>query len=152
MSYPCTQPEMEQRARDELERRRQRQDINQMVALAFQSCSAEGRFLELSHQMADWELNVMGTMQGGLLSFLLDANMAIACRAYTGDRMTPTLDIHVNFLRPVKQGATVYTRATVLHVGRSVVNLSAELWTEDRERLCATATAVFFRADSQKAS
>lgn len=146
----CTQAEMEQRARAELERRNQRSDINQMMAVSFVRCSAAEHYLELNHQMADWEVNVMGTMHGGLISFLLDATMAITCRAYTGDQVTPTLDIHVNFLRPVKQGAAVCSRATVVHVGRSIVSLTAELWTESRERLCATASATFFRVDKPK--
>ena len=118
-----------------------------MMTLVFAQCSAEEKYVELTHQMADWETNVFGTLHGGLIAFLLDATMAIACRAYTGDHATPTLDIHVNFLRPVKQGELVQTRATIVHVGRRVVRLSAELWTESRARLCATSDATFYRAD-----
>jgi len=146
----CTQLEMEQRVMAELERRNQRSDINQMMRLSFAGCSAAERCLELKHQVADWEANTMGTMHGGLISFLLDATMAIACRAYTGDQLTPTLDIHINFLRPVKQDAVVCSRAVVIHAGRSIVNLTAELWTESRDRLSATASAAFFRADRPK--
>ena len=147
----CTQEEMARRAVQELERRNQRSDINQMMTVTFARCSAEERYLELYHQMAEWEINVIGTMHGGLISFLLDATMAIACRAYTGDQVTPTLDIHVNFLRPVRQGSVVQTRGTVTHVGRRIVNLTAELWTEKREKLCATASATFYRADPPQA-
>lgn len=141
---------MTRRAAEELARRNQRSDINRMMAVTFSRCSAEERYLELLHQMAEWEINVIGTMHGGLISFLLDATMAITCRAYTGDQVTPTLDIHVNFLRPVQQGSTVRTRAYVTHVGRRIVNLTAELWTENRNRLCATASAVFYRSDPAK--
>lgn len=146
----CTQEEMEERARQELERRNQRSDINQMMTVEFAGCSAQERYLELSHQMAQWEINVIGTMHGGLIAFLLDATMAIACRAYTGDQVTPTLDIHVNFLRPVRQGSSVQTRGTITHVGRRIVNLTAELWSESRDKLCATASATFYRADPPK--
>ena len=150
MAIQCTQEEMEQRARAEVMRRSQCNDINQMMGLAFDRCSANERSLELHHQMADWELNVLGTMHGGLITFLLDASMGIISRAYTNDQMTPTLDIHVNFLRPVKQGATVHVRSHVVRVGRNVINLTAELWTESQDHLCATASATFFRADSAK--
>lgn len=146
----CTQAEMEQRARTEIERRNQRNDINQMMAVAFAQCSAEGKFLELTHPIADWETNVFGTLHGGLIALLLDATMAIASRAYTGDQMTPTLDIHVNFLRPVPKGELVRTRATIVHVGRSVIQINGELWIEERSNLCAAADAIFYRADQNK--
>ena len=99
--------------------------------------------------MEDWEINIYHTMHGGLISLLLDANMAIASRAFTGDKATPTLDIHVNFLRPVKQGEPVHTKAWVIRIGRSTVQLRSELWTTDPNRVCATADAIFFRSDPQ---
>lgn len=147
----CTQEEMVQRAQRELERRNQRSDINRMMLVTFVQCSAEEKYVELCHQMEEWEINVIGTMHGGLISFLLDATMAITCRTYTGDQTTPTLDIHVNFLRPVRQGSSVYTRGTITHVGRRIVNLTAELWTGSRDKLCATASATFYRADPSPA-
>lgn len=146
---PCTQEEMQNRALTELSKRNQRNDINQMMTVQYVDCSAEDGYLELSHQMADWEINIMNTMHGGLISFLLDATMAIASRSYTGDSMTPTLDMSVQFLRAVKAGTTVFTRATITHVGRRIINLNAELWTESRAHLCATASGTFFRADSK---
>lgn len=143
----CTQEEMEQRACAELSQRNQRDDINRMMKVSFSQCSAKDCFLELSHQPENWETNIFGTLHGGLIAFLLDATMAITCRAYTGDRFTPTLDIQVRFLRPVHQESLVYTRATILHAGRNVIQLTAELWEEDRTRLCASASASFYRAD-----
>lgn len=146
----CTQQEMQTRAANELYKRNQRNDINQMMTVSYVDCSAEARTLELIHQMADWEINIMNTMHGGLISFLLDATMAITSRAYTGDSMTPTLDMNVQFLRAVKAGAEVHTKATISHVGRSIINLTALLWTDDVTQPCATASGTFFRADSRQ--
>ncbi len=149
MAVHFTQEELEQRIRTELEKRDQRSDINQMMKVEFIGCSAAEQTLELFHPMEDWEINIYHTMHGGLISLLLDANMAIASRAFTGDKATPTLDIHVNFLRPVKQGEPVHTKAWVIRIGRSTVQLRSELWTTDPNRVCATADAIFFRSDPQ---
>ena len=144
----CTQTEMEQRVRAELMRRSQRDDINRVMAITFDRCSAAERCWECHHQISDWDLNVFDTMHGGLITFLLDTAMGILCRAYTGDHVAPTLDIHVNFLRPVTRGATVYVKATIARVGRKVIHLNAELWTENRDCTCAMASATFFRSDN----
>ena len=149
MVTKLSQETLEQRVRDELARRNARTDINQMMELEFVSCSADKQTLELFHPMKDWEINIYGTLHGGLISLLLDASMAIASRTFTGDKATPTLDIHVNFLRAVKQGESVHTKAWVVRIGRSMVQLRAELWITAPERTCASADAIFFRSDPQ---
>lgn len=141
----CTQSAMEASARREFEHRRLGHDINQMMEVSFVECSALERSLTLCHTMTAWEVNPQGTMHGGLITYLLDAAMAIANRSYTGDATSPTMDIHVNFIRPVLQGSRVFVRATLLQVGRSCVTARAELWTGERERLCAAASALYRR-------
>lgn len=142
-----TKETMEERVLAELRRRTQRDDINRMMPMELVGCSPEARCVEVSHELSDWELNFMDTMHGGLISFLLDSTMAITGRAWTGDRITPTLNLQVSFLRPVKKGSLITTRATITHVGRRVINLTAELWTDHPDRPCATASGTFYRPD-----
>ena len=143
--FQCTQEEMERRAIAEVERRSRHHDINEMMAVSYCACSADERTLELCHQVAGWEVNVMGSMHGGLFTFLLDATMAIVSRAYTGDEITPTMDIHVSFLRPVRQGDVAHMKARIDYVGRHMIHLTAELRTEQSGQLCASAAANFYR-------
>lgn len=149
MTTKVTQQELEQRVLAELASRNQRTGINQMMRLEYVSCSAEEQTVELLHPMADWEINIYGTLHGGLTSLLLDAVMAISCRVFTGDKAAPTLDIHVNFIRPVRQREVVHIKAWVVHIGRSTVQLRAELWVSDHKKTCAAADAIFFRTDPQ---
>ena len=148
--YAPTTGIMEERARAEIERRKGRDDINRMMPIELVHCSAEERYLEVSHQLSDWELNFMDTMHGGLITFLLDTTMAITSRAYTGDQITPTLNLQVSFLRPVRKGSVITTRATITHVGRRVINLTAQLWTDHPDQPCATASGTFYRPDPVK--
>lgn len=141
----CTQEEMERRVMEELRQRSLREDINRMMALSYQDCCAKDGTVMLCHRMAAWERNVMDTMHGGLITFLLDAAMAIACRACTGDRAMPTMDLYVSFLRPVWGGEAICVEGRVEHVGRRTIHASARLWTGGGERLCAAASANFCR-------
>lgn len=148
-SEPCTQETFQARLEAELARRRSRNDINQMMQLDLTGCDAQTRTVTFLHPAEDWEVNIYGTLHGGLISLLLDASMAVTCRAWTVDKATPTLDIHVNFISPAKQGLPVHTQACVVHAGRNIVQMRAELWTGDFARLCATADANFYRADAK---
>ena len=147
----CTAEEFSARVQAELVRRNERRDINQMLELRLLSCDADGRSVSFLHPAQAWEANIYNTLHGGVISFLLDASMAVTCRAWTGDKATPTLDIHVSFLTPAGIDGALCTKAFVVHAGRSVVQMRAELWSQASERLCATADAIFYRAD-RKAS
>lgn len=84
-----------------------------------------------------------GVLAGGILSTLADEAMAHAVlQRLAPDQRTATVEISVRFLRPVHQGDTVTTTATVLKAGRSVVTAEAEL-RDSRSRLCAKAAASF---------
>lgn len=139
-----TQEEMRRRAEAELANRsRSDGDINSMMELSLADCRADTMELTLIHSVHPRELNVMGTMHGGLICWVLDSAMAVLLRACTGDTVTPTVDIHVNFLRPVSQGQELAVHAQILHLGRSTATLQARAIACGR--ICATATATFFR-------
>ena len=144
-AIPYTQAQMQQLILESLECRRQWGGINQMMELSLESCYAETGVVHLSHPMAFWETNVIGTMHGGLITLLLDSAMAIAALCCTGNRRMPTSDIHVSFLRPVQQDSTVHIRAYSMHAGKRLLQMRAELWTNSPELPCACASATFYR-------
>ena len=85
-------------------------------------------------------LNPIGTVQGGILTAMLDDTMGPAAAAHLGgDAVCPTLELKTSFLRPARLGA-LYGEGRVVHRGRDVVFVEGRL--EDGEgRLLATATA-----------
>lgn len=85
-------------------------------------------------------LNSMGNVQGGFLAAMLDAALgsALACTLATGE-FAPTLELKVNYLRPVGAGP-IAGRARVVHRGGRVAFLAGELLDEDGQPM-TTATA-----------
>jgi uncharacterized protein (TIGR00369 family) len=85
-------------------------------------------------------LNPIGTVQGGMLTAMLDDTMGPAAAAHLGgDAFCQTLELKTSFLRPARAG-TLYGEGRVVHRGRDVVFVEGRL--EDGEgRLIATATA-----------
>ena len=85
-------------------------------------------------------LNPVGTVQGGILTAMLDDTLGPAAVAMIGgSHFAQTLELKTSFLRPSRPGR-LFGDARVVHRGREVVFLEGSLSTEDG-KLVATASA-----------
>lgn len=85
-------------------------------------------------------LNPAGNIQGGILAAMLDDTMGpIVVAATEGAAFPTTVDLHMNFIRPVKPGA-ISASAEITHLGRQLVFLEGQLF-DSEGKLCARATA-----------
>ncbi|GAA2213184.1 PaaI family thioesterase [Nonomuraea monospora] len=86
--------------------------------------------------------NPVGVVQGGFLAAMLDDTLGPALVAtLPPGQFAPTLDLHVQFLRPARPGRLV-GRGRVVRRGRQVCFMSGELLGPDGEPVAvATATA-----------
>ncbi len=149
MSFSCTQAQFEAQAREQCRRFLLRgDDLTSRMPMTFVACSAQERWLELSHEVTWWELNLLESLHGGVIAWLLDTGFGLTLRAFTGDHLTLTTNLQVSYLRPIRQGQTVIIRSRITHLGRTTAQMTSELWTEDPSRPCATASATFYRGDS----
>jgi uncharacterized protein (TIGR00369 family) len=87
-------------------------------------------------------VNPAGVIQGGFLAAMLDATLGPALVATLPEgQFAPTLDLHVQFLRPARPGRLV-GHGRVVHRGTQVCFLSGELTGPDGKTVAvATATA-----------
>lgn len=96
------------------------------------------------------QYNAIGTVHGGVIGILVDS--AIGCAAVS-DRpagvVTPTLELKMNFLRPIRaETGTVRCEGVVLHAGRRTAMAQAELRDADGNLLVhATGTCVVLEGD-----
>ena len=84
--------------------------------------------------------NPMGTVHGGILCDIADAAMGIAYAATLDEGETfTTLELKINFLKPVRSGRLVAT-GRVVKGGRSVGLTECDV-VDDKERLVARASS-----------
>ena len=84
--------------------------------------------------------NPMGTVHGGILCDIADAAMGIAYAATLDEGETfTTLELKINFLKPVRTGRLVAT-GRVVKGGRSVGLTECDV-VDDKERLVARASS-----------
>ena len=103
------------------------------------------RSVEPGHAVVDLEAserhaNPMGTVHGGVLCDIADAamGMAYAASLEEGETFT-TLELKINFLRPVRAGRLV-ADARVVKGGRTVGLVECTI-TDDQDRLVARASS-----------
>lgn len=144
MSFHVSQEQMESNFRTALANRVVRGgEICSMLILEFEECDAEAAEVTLRHTVTQVAANTAGNLHGGIITWLMDATMGMLSRAYTGFERTVTMDIHVNFLRPIRMGDIMILKGRITHVGRNTVNLCCEALVKDK--LCATADAIFYK-------
>ena len=84
--------------------------------------------------------NVMGTLHGGALATLADTAMGFAfATTLAGDETFATLEMKVNFVRPVWT-STLTARAHGVHRGKTTGLVECRV-TDERERLVGHATS-----------
>jgi uncharacterized protein (TIGR00369 family) len=95
--------------------------------------------------------NPMGTLHGGVLCTLADSAMGMAYADTLGDDETfATLELKINFLRPVWRGRLVAT-ARVVQAGRSVGLTECDV-VDDKGRLVARASSTCMTLRGEQSS
>src|SRR5436190_16693869 len=92
--------------------------------------------------------NPMGTVHGGVLSTLADSAMGMAYAAQLADGETfATLELKINFLRPVWQGRLI-ARARVVQAGRTIGLTECDVVDADGRLVArASSTCMTLRGD-----
>ena len=98
--------------------------------------------IEVAFAATDQFLNPAGVIQGGFVAAMLDDTLGPALVATLGPgQFAPTIDLHVQFLRPARPGRLT-GRGRVVRRGRDVAFLAGELVDGSGEIVAvATATA-----------
>ena len=139
------QQELEYRIAEETAYRKQLPGMSEMLGLEAISCDAEKQQLVVVHNVAAWAENVNGTAHGGIIAASMDSAMGILCRCYIYPQRSPTINLNVNYLRPVYIGDKLYVRAELLRQGKNLLWLRTVAWTTDPDKPCASAEGTFYK-------
>ena len=117
--------------------------INDLMEPRFISCDAVSRTLHVAFAVQEWELNPTGTMHGGLLTAAMDMSMGVLARYCLRPRQASTVQLSVNFLRPVQPEQEFHVCAQVDKAGQRILFLHAAISEPGTGKLLANTTASF---------
>lgn len=98
-------------------RLQEKETINAMMKMKLITYNDVNKTVILAFPIAQWQLNPIGNMHGGMIAVAFD--IAMACIAYvTGNGVfTPTIQIAINFVHPITLGDTLLIEAICDHGG-----------------------------------
>lgn len=93
-----------------------------------------------------WMRNSAGTLHGGMCATILDQAMGFVTHCLkTGEGTAPTVQLKVDYLRPMHPGERVTVRVHVVSTTRSLMHLSADAFQDSNpEKICLSASGIFF--------
>ena len=94
----------------------------------------------------DWMRNIPGTLHGGMCATVVDQAMGfIAYCLKKGEGTAPTVQMSVDYHRPLIPGEDVIVKVKVVALTRSLMRLSAEAaQATSPDRVCLTSSATYF--------
>lgn len=95
---------------------------------------------EMTMDIKDTYLNVMGTCHGGVIAAFADTVMGSALYS-TGAAASATIEMNINFLEPVVAGQVLTGRGEVLRKGKTTAVIRADLFVG--ETMVATARGTY---------
>ncbi len=114
-------------------------------------CDCDGMSTLIGFPAQEWEVNPNGVIHGGIIATMLDTAMGITTISIT-DTLTPTIDLHISYLRPCPADGMLAVRSTISMAGGSVVHVRAEMYdTREPDVLIATGAGAFRRFKNAKA-
>lgn len=87
-------------------------------------------------------LNLAGVLHGGVSATLADAVVGIATSRHYKGRPITTVEMKINYFRPVPLGSTVYARARLLRTGSTLSVGEVEL-RDGEGNLCGVALVTY---------
>jgi uncharacterized protein (TIGR00369 family) len=104
--------------RDEINARLRRMPLGHSFGFRVARVYKDG--LTMEYRVKDEHRNVLGTLHGGVMATLVDTATGVAIIAhYGGKRPTTTVELKVNYLKPVSDGI-VRARARFVKLGKTL--------------------------------
>ena len=125
--------------------------IGDMLHFELRDCDPEAGDYFLSCRTEDWMRNPAGTLHGGLCATVLDQAMGLIPYCLKTEAGTaPTVQLSVNYHRPLIPGTEVLVKVHVVSVSRSLITLSAEARPKEApEKLCLSGTGLYLWKSAQ---
>lgn len=91
----------------------------------------ENRKAELIETLLPKDTNAYGNIFGGVIMSIMDKTAGVVCWRYARKRVVTACAQRITFHTPINVGEVIYSRATIIHVGRSSMEVEVEVETEN---------------------
>lgn len=107
------------------------------------NCSLEEGWVEVAFDVLEWELNPEGGLHGGIIAAQFDTAFGLLTHYYAKQNMITTVQLAVNYLKPILPGDCIHYRIKANSRGRTLVSVTGEAFLEREHILAATGSGTF---------
>lgn len=120
--------------------------IGAMMDYRLVSCDPEKGDYTLTCRTFEWMRNYAGTLHGGMCATVLDQAMGfISYCLKAGEGTAPTVQLEVDYHRPLIPGEEVLVKIHVISITKSLMNLTAEaMHASNPEKVCLSGSGIYF--------
>lgn len=120
--------------------------IGSMMEYELLSCDSEKGEVFFRCRTLPWMRNIPGTLHGGMCATVLDQAMGfVAYCVKSAEGTAPTVQLTVNYHRPIIPGDYVLVNVQILSVSKSLMHLRSEAYREENpDKICLSGNSVFF--------
>ncbi len=149
MADEIAQKERELRERVENTQMQGSDHLYSKLKMEFHSWNYEEKSITIRFPVREWELNHMGSMHGGIIAVAVDTVSGMATSHFSDCRISPTINMNINYLLPALDGDAILVTAKIDHLGKRLVNLTTICRSEKSGKTLATATVNFILMGNQ---
>lgn len=124
--------------------------FNSLMRYDLVDCNYEERTICLAYDIVDWMQNPIGSLHGGIICAAFDITMGTLA-VVLSEMHTPTIQMSVNFTRPIPMGERMLVYAKAHTVGKTIVSLTSEAVCESTGKVAATASGTFYPGSGRPA-
>lgn len=120
--------------------------IGDMMHFQLLECDPGSGDYTFSCQTAGWMRNFAGTLHGGMCATILDQAMGfIAYCLKPGEGTAPTVQMEVDYHRPLNPGEDVLVKVHVVTATRSLMNLTVEaMQASHPDKISLSGSGIYF--------
>lgn len=102
------------------------------------------RTAHFSYEVTPWGKNPAEILHGGMTASLFDMVMGITGHACSDAVFTPTVQLQVQYLKPVPLNVTLHFNVRITSVTKTLITATAVAWVNDEDSVpVATASATY---------
>ena len=120
--------------------------IGDMMQFELLECIPERGDYTMLCKTAPWMRNFAGTLHGGMCATVLDQAMGfISYCLKPGEGTAPTVQLEVDYHRPLIPGEDVVVKVHVVTATKSLMNLTAEATqASNPDKICLSGSGIYF--------
>lgn len=125
--------------------------FNVLMKSRYESCDYEQKTLILSFTVENYMRNPAGVMHGGAMAGAMDIAMGSLTFYFSGEYLTPTINMNVSYERPGIVGKRLFVESQVLSCGKTMAYATAKAWMEGQEdKIVGSAAGTYYTASGMR--